>query len=65
MFTEVLSITYGKKKNFQQPGISEINYEISCRNFKYFQKYLMWKHFHSIISEKKEIQTAYTTWSQF
>ena len=27
MFTEVLSITYEKKKIFQQPGISEINYE--------------------------------------
>lgn len=41
MFTEVLSITYGKKKNFQQPGINEVNYEISCSNFKYFQKYLI------------------------
>lgn len=41
MFTEVLSITYGKKKIFQQPGINEMNYEISCSNFKYFQKYLI------------------------
>lgn len=41
MFTEVLSIIYGKKKIFQQPRISEINYEISCSNFKYFQKYLI------------------------